>query len=97
MEELASNMCSFIFEVRKTNGEEFLPNTLVHLVAGVQRYIRIEGRSALNIFKDREFAEFRVCLDAEMKSFEILDLDQRRRVYSLYQLKKKTPCGRKDY
>ena len=29
--------------------------------------IRIEGRSALDIFDDREFAEFRVCLDAEMK------------------------------
>ena len=44
-------MSLFIFEVRKIKGEEFPPNTLVHLVSGVQRYIRMEGRSAIDILK----------------------------------------------
>ena len=45
-------MSLFIFEVRKINGEEFPPKTLVHLVCGIHRYIRMEGRRAIDIFKD---------------------------------------------
>ncbi len=37
------------------------------LVAGIQRYIRIEGRPSIDFFKDSQFSEFRMCLDAEMK------------------------------
>ena len=53
-EELAHHLCNFIFEVRKQDGSEFPPNTLHHLVSGIQRHLPID------IFKDREFAEFRV-------------------------------------
>ncbi len=39
-------------QVRKQNGEEFPPNSLLHLVAGIQRYIRIEGRPFIDFIKD---------------------------------------------
>ena len=34
-------------------------------MSGIQRYIRWNGKPAINFYKDREFAEFRVCLDSE--------------------------------
>ena len=70
MQDLASHLCSFIFEVRKKTGEEFPPNTLHHIVSGIQRHIRFSGNSSIDFFKDSEFAEFRVCLDAEMKRLQ---------------------------
>ncbi len=47
-------------QVRKQNGEEFPPNSLLHLVAGIQRYIRIEGRPSIDFLKDSQFSEFRM-------------------------------------
>ncbi len=49
-------------QVRKQNGEEFPPNSLLHLVAGIQRYIRIEGRPSIDFLKDSQFSEFRMSL-----------------------------------
>ncbi len=36
-QELSTKLCLFVFEVRKQNGEEFPPNLLLYLVAGIQR------------------------------------------------------------
>lgn len=68
--ELASHLSNFVFEVRKKTGEEFPPKSLHHIICGIQRYIRMSGRSSIDVFKDSEFADFRVCLDAEMKRLQ---------------------------
>ena len=70
MQELATHLCNFVFEVRKKTGEEFPPKSLLHIVSGIQRHIRMSGNSSIDIYKDSEFAEFRVCLDAEMKRLQ---------------------------
>ena len=44
--ELASNSSSFIFEVRKKDGSEFLPDTLHHIVSEIQRFLRCNGSPA---------------------------------------------------
>ena len=68
--QLASHLSNFIFEVRKKSREEFPPKSQHHIVCGIQCYVRISGRSSIDIFKDSEFADFRVCLDAEMKRLQ---------------------------
>ena len=66
-EDLAKLLSRFILEVRKKNGDEFPPNTLHHIVSGLQRYLRLSGRPELDFFKNPEFSEFKADLDAEMK------------------------------
>ena len=68
--DLAANLSRFIFEVRKKNGEEFPPKTLHHIVCGIQRYFRMNVDSSIDFFKDSEFADFRICLDSEMKRLQ---------------------------
>ena len=42
----------FILEVRKQNGLEYPPNTLHHLVCGIMRFLRQNGRPEVDFFKD---------------------------------------------
>ena len=70
IDELANLLRRFIFEVRKQDGSEFPPNSLHHIVSGIQRYIQWNGKPAIDLFKDGEFAEFCVCLDSEMKRLQ---------------------------
>ena len=71
LEQLASSYQEFALhlsnEVRKKTGEEFPPKSLHHIVIGIQRHVRMHINSAIDIFKDPEFAEFQTCLDPEMK------------------------------
>ena len=68
MPQLASHLSKFMFEVRKKTGDEFPPKSLYHIICGIQRHnIHMNGRSSIDVFKDSEFADFRVCLDAERK------------------------------
>ena len=76
---LAENLSSFIFEVRKQDGLEFPPDSLHHIVSGIQRYLRWNGKPGINIFKDAKFAEFRVCLDSEMKRLQRAGLGSRKK------------------
>ena len=76
---LAKCMCNFIFEVRKKNGDEFPPKTLHHLISGIQRYLRMHGKYDIDIFKDSEFSEMRVCLDSEMKRLQKSELGSKTR------------------
>ena len=41
-----------------------------HIVSRIQCYIRMCEKSSIDIFKDGEFAEIRVCLDPEMKRLQ---------------------------
>ena len=77
--ELASNLSSFIFEVRKKDGSEFLPDTLHHIISGIQRFLRCNGKPSIDIYKDAEFADFRSCLDSEMKRLQSSGLGSRKR------------------
>ena len=77
--ELASNLSSSIFEVRKKDGSEFLPDTLHHVISGIQRFLRCNGRPSIDIYKDAEFADFRSCLDSEMKRLQSSGLGSRKK------------------
>ena len=55
--DLAKLLSRFILEVRKKNGEEFPPNSLVHIVGGLQRYLRLNGRPVVDFFNNPEFAD----------------------------------------
>lgn len=79
VEELAHHMSSFVFEIRKRDGSEFPPDSIHHIVSGLQRFVRWKRNPAIDIFKDAEFAEFRCCLDSEMKRLQRAGLGSRRR------------------
>ena len=66
-------------EVRKKNGEEFPPNSLHHIVSGIQRHLRFNGKPAIDFFNDPTFAEFKLNLDAEMKHLQKKDLGSKKR------------------
>ena len=63
--ELNHQLTCFILEVRKKDGSLYPPNSLHHLVAGLVRHLRQNGRN-IDIFKDPGYSTFRA-LDAEMK------------------------------
>ena len=65
--EMQYRLSQFIGEVRKRDGSVYPPNTLHHIVCGVMRYLRWNGRPDIDFFKDPQFAGFRASLDAEMK------------------------------
>ncbi len=69
----------FILEVRKQNGSEYPPNTLHHLICGIMRYVRQNGRPEVDFFKDPSFADFRLSLDAEMKRLQSNGLGSKRK------------------
>ena len=77
--ELQYWLLRFIHEVRKKNGSEYPPNTLLHLCTGIVRYLRSNGHPSLDIFKDSAFAEFRSSLDAEMKRLQAKGLGSKQR------------------
>ena len=77
--DFAHHMSNFVFEIRKKDGSEFPPESLHHLVSGLQRFVRWKNNLAIDVFKDAEFAEFRRCLDSEMKRLQRAGLGSRRR------------------
>ena len=77
--ELAQHLSNFVFEVRKRDGSEFPPDSIHHIVSGVQRFVRWKNNPAIDIFSDPEFAEFRRCLDSEMKRLQQSGLGSRKR------------------
>ena len=70
VEELQYWLCPFILEVRKRDGNVFVPNTLHHICCGIMRYLRTNGMPGIDIFKDPSFSQFRMVLDAEMKRLQ---------------------------
>ena len=55
-----------MLEVRKRDSTEYPPNTLYHIICGLQLYIR-GSRPEVHFFKDRSFGGFRAVLVSEMK------------------------------
>ena len=68
-ESLSHWLTRFVLEVRKMDGTEYPPNTLHHIVCGIMRHLRNENYT-VDIFKDKEFSQFRSSLDAEMKRLQ---------------------------
>ena len=62
-------MAKFVVEIRKKEelGKCYPPNSLYQLCCGLQRFIRNNGRPALNLFQDARFKHFQDSLDSEMK------------------------------
>ncbi len=56
--QLQQWMSCFVLEIRKKDGTEFPPNSLHHICCGIMRYLRSNRKPALDIFKDKEFAQF---------------------------------------
>ena len=76
---LSKLLSQFVLEIRKKNGDKFPPNTLHHIVCGLQRYLRLNGHTELDFFKNPEFAVFKADLDAEMKCLQGLGIGSKRR------------------
>ena len=76
--ELSSWLTPFILEARKKNGDPYPPNTLYHIVMGLVRHLRWSGRN-IDVLKDKEFANFRASLDAEMKRLQSTGLGSTKR------------------
>ena len=79
VKSLAENLSSFIFEVRKQDGTEFPPDSLHHIVSGIQRFLRWNGKPEIDIYKDPGFADFRICLDSEMKRLQRAGLGSKKK------------------
>jgi len=67
VEESQHWLSAFALEVRKKDGNEFIPNTLHHIYAGIMRFLRADSRENTDVFKDKELLRFWMVLDSEMK------------------------------
>ena len=54
--------------MRKKDGNDYPPHSLLHLCSGIVRYLHSNGHPSLDVYKDPLFAEFQMTLDAEMQS-----------------------------
>ena len=68
--ELDEALCRFVLEMRKQNGKEYPPNTIHHIICGIMRYLRVEGKPDIDFFKDNLFSHFRDVIDSEMKRLQ---------------------------
>ena len=60
-------MQSFYAEVRKTNGNEYEPNPLASMQAGIDRYLK-ENNYHVSIIRDRVFSTSRAVLEGKCKN-----------------------------
>ena len=79
IKELQHWMCALVLEVRKKDGNAFVPNTLHHICCGIMRYLRTNGFPQIGIFKDSGFSQFRMVLDSEMKRLQSAGIGANRR------------------
>ena len=77
--ELQHWLTRFVLEVRKQDGTEYPPSTLLHICSGIQRFIRSNHCPEVDIYKDATFANFRNSLDAEMRRLQSLGLGAKKK------------------
>ncbi|KAL5006842.1 hypothetical protein ScPMuIL_015648 [Solemya velum] len=56
----------FITEVKKFDGNEFPPKTLLEIIVAIQKHLEIDGKP-LKLLRDTRFSELPAVLDATMK------------------------------
>lgn len=66
-DDLAFLLPKFIFDVRKTDGSRYPPESLRQLLCAIFHYYRFEKDKTWDFFRDPEFLESRQALDAAMK------------------------------
>ena len=65
--DLAKVLQSFYAEVRKTNDDEYEPNSLGSLQAGIERYLK-ENNHHVSVIRDRVFSTSRAVLEGKCKN-----------------------------
>ena len=78
-EELRRWLSRFVLEVRKMDGKEYCPDTLYHIVCGVMRFLRQNGKPEVDLLKEQCYADFRSTLDAEMRRLKRAGMGSRKR------------------
>ena len=68
-----------MLEIRKKDGTPYPPESVYHIVCGVMRFVRLNGKSETDFFKDQAFTDFRAVLDAEMKRLKLAGIGSRAR------------------
>ncbi|CAG0889641.1 unnamed protein product [Darwinula stevensoni] len=68
-DELNYALCLFVKEVKRPNGEEYSPDSILYLCLGIQVYLNKNGRID-NIFTDAFYEKFTECLDEVLKRFD---------------------------
>ena len=69
----------FVLEVRKKDSTAYPPDSLYHVICGIMRFIRQNGKPEVDFFKEQAYAEFRATLDAEMKRLKQAGTGSRKR------------------
>ncbi len=59
-----------MLEIRKKDGQEFPPNSLYHIICGIQRHLQFNGHPSIDFFNNSAFADLKLTLDAEMKRLQ---------------------------
>ena len=72
-------MNRFVLEIRKKDGTPYPAECLPHCVCGVMRFVRLNGKPAVDFFKNQAFADFRAVLNAETKRLKSAGIDSRAR------------------
>ena len=62
--DLCQWLCRFSTKIRKKDGTRYPPRTIHHYLMGIQRYIRTEKNSSVNIITQSEFNPLKKLLDA---------------------------------
>ena len=70
-------MSRFVLEIRKKDGTPYPPESIYHIVCGIMRFVRLNGKPEVDFFRDQAFAEFRTVLDAEMKRLKAAGIGSR--------------------
>ena len=63
LRELCKWLCRFCTEIRKKDGSRYPPRTIHHYLMGIQRHIRVEKKSSVNIISQSEFVPLKKLLD----------------------------------
>ena len=58
VEELQHWLCAFVLEKREKDGNEFVPNSLHHICAGILRFLRAIGRQNVDFLRNKGFYDF---------------------------------------
>ena len=66
MDELQADLCDFIVEIRKENGEQYPPSSMYNLISGLSLYLERE-HGFTNMLVSGAFRSVRNTLDNIMK------------------------------